>query len=58
MQTDSIKASPSETVSARDGSKNKILRMFITEVNLLIMAFFGYVGIQGLNDMSIKDSSR
>ncbi|MBQ3786065.1 MAG: sulfatase-like hydrolase/transferase, partial [Lachnospiraceae bacterium] len=32
--------------------------MLITEANLLIMAFFGYVGIQGLNDMSIKDSSR
>ena len=58
MQTDSIKASVSDTVSVRDGGKNKILRMLITEANLLIMAFFGYVGIQGLNDMSIKDSSR
>ncbi len=39
-------------------SKNKIVRMLITEFNLVLMAFFGFVGIQGLNDMSVRDSSR
>ena len=44
--------------SRESGKEHELLRLILTELNLVIMAFFGYVGIQGLNSMSIRDSSR
>ncbi len=42
----------------KNENESRLLPLLVTELNLWIMAFFAYVGVQGLNGMSILRSTR